>query len=147
MQNQCMESHQAAVDPLLAKLAETRGALTVSYRVAIAGLCFWLLFLLAIAVKTAERMDEGAFTTLIGVLVWLFFAVPILLHIWPILELRRAGKAMSAFALAPSDAGVVDALRAQGRYWRAAALCHLTLIIWVIVDLILLEYLVRAQQV
>ena len=141
-----VRSATSAVDPLLAKLTETRGALTVSYRVAIAGLCFWLLFLLAMADKTADRMHEGAFTPLIGVLAWLFFAVPILLHIWPILALRRAGKAMSAFALAPSDDGALDALRAQGRYWRAAALCHLTLIIWVIVDLILLEYLVRAQQ-
>lgn len=113
-----MESSTGAVDPTLSKLAGTGGALKVCYRVAVAGLCFWLLFL----------------------------AVPILLHIWPILALRVAGRRMQAFAEAPSNDSAIDALRAQTRYWRAAALCHLTLIIWVIADLVIIELLVRAQQ-
>ena len=141
-----MESSPGPLDSLLSKLAGTGGALKVCYRVAIAGLCFWLLFLVAVAAKAIERNEQGVFTPLIGTLVWLLFAVPILLHIWPILALRRAGRSMQAFAAAPSNEGAVVALRAQTLYWRAAALCHLTLIIWVIADLIILEMLMRAQQ-
>ena len=141
-----MESSTGAVDPTLSKLAGTGGALKVCYRVAVAGLCFWLLFLVALAAKAIERNEQGVFTPLIGMLVWLLLAVPILLHIWPILALRVAGRRMQAFAEAPSDDSAIDALRAQTLYWRAAALCHLTLIIWVIADLVIIELLVRAQQ-
>ncbi|MFZ9201999.1 MAG: hypothetical protein ACO23N_06190 [Opitutales bacterium] len=141
-----MESSTGAVDPTLSKLAGTGGALKVCYRTAVAGLCFWMLFLVALAAKAIERNEQGVFTPLIGMLVWLLLAVPILLHIWPILALRVAGRRMQAFAEAPSDDSAIDALRAQTRYWRAAALCHLTLIIWVIADLVIIELLVRAQQ-
>jgi len=141
-----MQSSTGALDPTLSKLAETRGALKVCYRVAIAGLCFWLLFLVAVAAKAIERNQQGVFTPLIGTFVWLIFAVPILLHIWPILALRIAVRRMQAFAEAPSNDSAVAALRAQTRYWRAAALCHLTLIIWVIADLVIITLLVSAQQ-
>ena len=141
-----MESRDPVVDPLLAKLAESRGALTVCYRVAIGGLCFWLLFLAGVAVEMRAQCYDLVYGRPIAVLIWLLFAVPILLHIWPIFALRRAGRAMAEFAAMPTDLGAVTALRAQGSYWRAAALCHLTLIVWVIADFIAIRVLIAMKM-
>jgi len=140
-----MESRDPVVDPLLAKLAQSRGALTVCYRVALGGLCFWLLFLVGVGLQMRDIGFAAANGLLITALIWLLFAVPILAHIWPILALRRAGLSMAAFARAPSDDAAVAAVRAQGRYWRAAAISHLALILWVIADLIALVFLMAMK--
>jgi hypothetical protein len=140
-----MESRAPGLDPLLAKLAATRGSLTVSSRVAIGGFCFWLLFLAVVAAEMRAKGFDLVYGRPITVLTWLLFAVPILLHIWPILALRRAGRTMAAFAAAPTEEGAVGALRAQGLYWRAAAICHLALILWVIADFIAITVLIASM--
>lgn len=131
----------SAVDPLLGRLASSRPSLTMAYRVAIGGFFFWGLFLLAVAEQARWRVGQGEMTPALAVLVWLLFAVPVLLHAWPIWELRRASRLMADFARSPSGEGMVTALRAQRRYWKAAAICHLSLIVWVVLDFALIALL------
>ena len=142
---EAMESRAPGLDALLAKLAATRSSLTISTRVAIGGFCFWLLFLAVVAAEMRAKCFDLVYGTPITVLTWLLFAVPVLLHIWPILALRRAARTMAAFAAAPTDEGAVGALRAQGLYWRAAAICHLALILWVIADFIAITLLIASM--
>ncbi len=135
-----MES-PVAVDPILTRLAASRSSLKVCGRIAVVGLVCWLLFLVAVALQCHERVGQGVLTPYVAVLVWALFGVPVLLHIWPILALRRAARAMADFAATPSDDSAAAALRTQRVYWKAAALCHLILIVWVVADMILLAVL------
>ncbi len=135
-----MES-PVAVDPILTRLAASRSSLKVCGRIAVVGLVCWLLFLVAIALQCHERVGQGVLTPYAAVLVWALFGVPVLLHVWPILALRRASQAMAEFAGSPSSESAAAALRAQGAYWKAAALCHLTLVVWVLADVLLLAVL------
>ena len=135
-----MES-PVAVDPILTRLAASRSSLKVCGRIAVVGLVCWLLFLVAVALQCHEQVGQGRMHPLIACLVWSLFGVPVLLHIWPILALRRAARAMADFAATPSDDSAAAALRTQRVYWKAAALCHLILIVWVVADMILLAVL------
>ena len=127
-----MESRNTPSDAALAVLADSEGAVRRMSWLAIGGLAFWLVVL-------------GVFTWLLGILpeltkqgtgwrvyAWSIPAVPILLHLWPILRLSQAAQALSAFAAAPSEAGAVVALRAQRVYWRAAFNSHFIILLWFI---------------
>jgi hypothetical protein len=133
-----MES-PVAVDPILTRLAASRSSLKVCGRIAVVGLVCWLLFLVAVALQCHERVGQGRMHPLIACLVWSLFGVPVLLHIWPILALRRASQAMADFVDAPNEVSAAMALRAQVTYWKAAALFHLTLIAWVLWVMLLLS--------
>ena len=123
-------------DPALATLADTRRSLVTMSWLAVGGLAFWLLICAVMVVGAYGRVAEGSYSVPLAALGWSLIGVPVLLHIWPILELRRSAKALAAFATTPSESGAVAAVRAQRLYWRAAAICHASLIIWVILALL-----------
>ena len=133
-----MES-PVAVDPILTRLAASRSSLKVCGRIAVVGLVCWLLFLVAVALQCHERVEQGVLTPYVAVLVWFLWGVPVLLHLWPILALRRVARAMADFAATPSDDSAAAALRAQRVYWKSAALCHLILVLWVVAYLLIVN--------
>lgn len=119
-------------NPALAVLADTEGAVRRMSLLAIGGLAFWLLALGIFAWMLTVRPEFAKESLGWQVYVWSIPAVSILLHIWPILSLRQAARALSAFAAAPSEAGAVVALRAQRIYWRAAFYSHFIILLWFI---------------
>jgi len=119
-------------DPPLAVLADTEGAVRRMSWLAIGGLAFWLLALGFFAWMLTVRPESANKSLGWQVYVWSIPAVPILLHLWPILRLRQAALALSAFAAAPSEAGAVIALRAQRLYWHAAFWSHFIILLWFI---------------
>ncbi len=126
-------------DSVLLTLASTRSALVTMSRLTILGLVFWLFVCVIMAFGAYGRVEEGSFSPIFAALVWSLIGVPVLLHIWPIYELRRAAKTVTAFAAAPSEITAALAVRAQRLYWRAAAISHLSLIVWVILAIISLQ--------
>lgn len=142
MQNGCMESRSTPSDAALASLVETRKPIATMSWLAIAGLAFWLLICAVMALGCYDRLAEGSYSAPLATLAWSLIGVPVLLHIWPILALRRTAKALGALATAPSEASAVVAARAQRLYWRAAAICHLAIIAWWILACLAIALLV-----
>ena len=126
-----METPAIPSDPALGALADTEGAVRRMSWLAVAGLVFWTLVLVVLALMLAQvgvegnRLPAGA-----AAFYWSILGVPVLLHIWPIAALRRAAKALAAFAARPSEAAAAGALGAQRLYWRAAGICHLIIVLW-----------------
>lgn len=125
-----MVSEAASSDPVLATLAGSRQPVIVMSRLAITGLCFWVFIAAVMVLGAYGRVAEGSQSVPFAVIGWSLIGVPVLLHIWPILALRRTAKALGALAAAPSEASAVIAARAQRLYWKTAALCHLAIVAW-----------------
>ncbi|MFN7340425.1 MAG: hypothetical protein ACK5VI_05010 [Opitutia bacterium] len=132
-----MERPAIPPDPALAALAAlagTEGAMRRMSWLAVAGLAFWMLVLLVLGLMLSQAsVKKGEFSLGMAAFNWSILGVPVLLHIWPIANLRRAAKALAVFASAPSEAGAAGALRAQRLYWRAAGISHLIIVLWFIV--------------
>lgn len=129
-----MDTNGSPPDPALAALAGTEGAMRRMSWLALAGLAFWMIVLVALGLMLAQfGVENGALSPGLAALNWSILGVPVLLHIWPITNLRRAAKALAVFASAPSDASAAGALRAQRLYWRAAGISHLIIVLWFIV--------------
>lgn len=134
------------VDTSLLTLANTRRPLVAMSWLAILGLAFWLFICASIAFGAYGRVAEGSYSVAVATLTWSLISVPVLLHIWPILELRRSAKALATFASSPSDQAAVVAVRAQRLYWRAAAICHLSLVAWIVLALIALRLVIAWEN-
>lgn len=133
-------------EDVLQMLADARRPLISMSWLAILGLGFWLLVCVTMAFGAYGRVAEGSWSTTVAILTWSLVGIPVLLHIWPIIELRRAAKAVAAFATTPSGQAAALSIRVQRNYWRAAAICHLTLIVWIIVAVIALGLVINWEN-
>ena len=145
MQNGGMESRTTPSDPVLTALTSAHRPMATMSWLALAGLCFWLFIAAIMVLGAYGRVAEGSQSVPFAMLGWSLIGVPVLLHIWPILALRRSAKALAALAAAPSETSAVIAARAQRLYWKAAAICHLAIVVWWILAFIGL-YLVVAWE-
>lgn len=134
------------IESPLELLAGTRRAMVTMSWLAMLGLAFWLLVCVVVAFGAQGRVAEGSYSPIVATLTWSLIGVPVLLHIWPIFELRRAAKALAVFAANPSEAAAVVAVRAQRLYWRAAAICHLSLLVWVILAILSLSLVIAWEN-
>lgn len=124
-----MEPAAVPTDPALDALTDTQGPLRRMALLATVGLVVWLGLLAWFAWKMDLR--PGAGRELAGKLfVWSIVALPVLLHVWPILRLRAASRELATFAGEPSDDTAAAAIRAQRGYWRAAAISHAIIVVW-----------------
>jgi hypothetical protein len=128
-----MEIPAIPPDPALAALADTRGPLRRMSILSIIGMVFWMLvlgmFTVMVLNPAVAGEEAGAIRRL---LVWSLLGVPVLLHLWPVAALRGAAKALTTFATEPTEAAATAAVRAQRLYWRAAGICHLLIVVWLI---------------
>ncbi len=133
-------------DPALKALIDTRGSLGRMAKVTYLGLWFWL----AILVLHAATLITGgsSFGTGWGLafLEFLIIGIPVLMHIWPIRNLRTAAKVLEEFAAAPTEVRAAKALNAQSSYWRAALISHLIIVVWIVVLALGLARLFLASQ-
>jgi len=120
-------------DPALAALADTRGPLRRMSLLSIIGMVFWMLVLGMFTVMLLDpaMVGEEAGATR-RLLAWSVLGVPVLLHLWPVAALRGAAKALTAFATEPTESAATAAVRAQRLYWRAAGICHLLIVVWLL---------------
>lgn len=141
-----MESRTAPSDAALAALVDTLKPVATMFRLAVFGLAFWLFICAIMILGCHDRVAEGSSSVLMAALAWSLLGVPVLLHLWPILELRRAARTLGALAAAPSEASAVVAVRAQRLYWKAAALCHLAILAWWVVAFIAIALVVTWEN-
>lgn len=127
-----MESPVESPNPAWATMAGTSGPLRRMSALALVGMAFWCLLLVILAVALLHDAKEARMGEASAAFVWSWLAVPVLLHVWPILALRRAAKASLAFTQAPSEDAAYIAAREQRLYWRAAGTCHLIILAWIL---------------
>ena len=125
-----METPVAPPDPALDALADTRGPIRRMARLAAVGLVVWLGLLGWFAVGLASY---GGDLVVGRLFTWSILGLPVLLHIWPIQRLLAASRGLTAFAAEPSDDAAAAAIKAQRGYWRAAAISHAIIVVWLAV--------------
>jgi hypothetical protein len=118
----------------LAALADTRGPLRRMSLLSIVGMVFWMLALGVFAVMVLDDgVDgDGKMGTARRLLLWSLLGVPVLLHLWPVAALRGAARSLAAFSTEPTEPAATAAVRAQRLYWRAAGICHLLIVLWLL---------------
>lgn len=122
----------ASPDRTLDALADLRGPLRRMSLLSLVGLGFSLLFLAAFAFALGDRATRRGDGVVAAAFEWSWVGIPVLLHIWPILNLRTVATSLALFAAAPSDAAAAATLRAQRLYWRAAGISHLVIVLWIL---------------
>ena len=125
-----METPVAPPDPALDALADTRGPLRRMARLAAFGLVVWLGLLGWLAFWLA---NYDHFEPAWKLFSWSALGLPVLLHIWPIRRLLATSRELTRFAADPSDDAAAAAIKAQRGYWRAAAISHAIIVVWLAV--------------